>query len=686
MSIRLKLFFSYVLFFLLILANVLLIELSGRRLERIESKILTIHDAREEWSALLVSLNEMMINWDDGETYMALRRHEAALDRLLGSMGPVRSAEGGSFRFVTGPSDRTGALQNVWSIVGYGLEAIHEDVRSQPFVSMTVLIRREPGLQRLSRLWSDYLSSPEPPSSDLSRGIVAIRDVMDQIEFFPLYTETINHLLDVMVEEATEYASGIKTLRDRLNFVVLVLFLCSYYFFARFFSHQLSAPIIAISRDLSGFIGRELKVPHVGTGDEIRILESSVDNLKKHYTSLSERAGRLAKGDLNATVPSLPYQGIVGRSLNELANYLKELAQTSGWIRSGQYGAVVEPKSEQDILANNFNVMSRVIEDKISTLKNIFEIIGEGILVIEDTGRVIEANKRFSRLYSSGLDEIRIPGATEEIFEGYQRSIISLTENEDEIKDHYTELLTAKGHRIPVRVTARQLPSIDGRCRRFMYSFSDESWRTRLRRERKKLLSHAMEAELRALRAQINPHFLFNTLNMIADLVESDADEALTTIEELSGLFRYTLVSTRKELVGLDEEIDFTKSYLAIEQRRFGSLLQYSFNIDVDCLGHQIAPMLIQPVVENAVKYGHGQDGGIVLFIDIRSVDNGYRISIGDRGVQEIDLDALLLGRGTGLQNVNQRLKTLYNRGLGFVRNSPSGLIVKMTIPVGGVR
>jgi hypothetical protein len=111
-------------------------------------------------------------------------------------------------------------------------------------------------------------------------------------------------------------------------------------------------------------------------------------------------------------------------------------------------------------------------------------------------------------------------------------------------------------------------------------------------------------AQVHALQAQINPHFLFNTLNVLASLIHSDPQKAEMVTEELADVFRYALESTRQEWVTLDDELHFLEAYLGIKKARFDERLRFSFDVDPSLRSMKIPPMILQPLVENAVKHG----------------------------------------------------------------------------------
>ena len=152
-------------------------------------------------------------------------------------------------------------------------------------------------------------------------------------------------------------------------------------------------------------------------------------------------------------------------------------------------------------------------------------------------------------------------------------------------------------------------------------------------------------------------------------------------IEKLSEIFRYSLASTRRRTVRISEEIEIIRQFLDIEKMRFGDNLTVEYFIDDDLTHNNIPPMLIQPVVENAVKYGSDGKGKINVNISITRKGKNLIICISDNGSQVVSHQLLLEKQGTGIRNVNRRLKSLYNNQLQFLQNSPQGLKVIIEIP-----
>jgi len=180
------------------------------------------------------------------------------------------------------------------------------------------------------------------------------------------------------------------------------------------------------------------------------------------------------------------------------------------------------------------------------------------------------------------------------------------------------------------------------------------------------LQQQVTEAELRALRAQVNPHFLFNSLNSIANLVVTNPEQAETMTLRLARVFRHVLANSARPLISLHEEIDFLETYLQIEEARFGSRLQVNISVDPAVAMEQIPSLILQPIVENALKHGLGPKlGPGHLWITVDADGNQVRLRVEDDGVGPA-IGVLKLngsnGRsnGVGLENVAQRLNALY--------------------------
>jgi two-component system LytT family sensor kinase len=180
------------------------------------------------------------------------------------------------------------------------------------------------------------------------------------------------------------------------------------------------------------------------------------------------------------------------------------------------------------------------------------------------------------------------------------------------------------------------------------------------------LQQQVTEAELRALRAQVNPHFLFNSLNSIANLVVTNPEKAETMTLRLARVFRHVLANSARPLIPLHEEVEFLETYLQIEEARFGSRLQVKIAVDPAVAMEQIPSLMLQPIVENALKHGLGpKPGPGHLWITAEADGNQVRLRVEDDGVGPAIGVLKLNGshersNGVGLENVAQRLHALY--------------------------
>ncbi|MEP7271418.1 MAG: histidine kinase, partial [Acidobacteriota bacterium] len=197
----------------------------------------------------------------------------------------------------------------------------------------------------------------------------------------------------------------------------------------------------------------------------------------------------------------------------------------------------------------------------------------------------------------------------------------------------------------------------------------------------------ATEAELRALRAQLNPHFLFNALTTIGHLIQTAPDRALATLLRLTELLRGVLRRPTGEFITLGDELALIDSYLAIERARFEERLQVVFDVPDALRSVRIPPLVLQPLVENAIKHGIApcKLGGEVR-ITARIVDQDYlTITIVDSGAGASPGE-LAVGRlrGVGLSNVEQRLTGYYGPAGSFDISSKigSGTVVQVTMPI----
>jgi signal transduction histidine kinase len=190
------------------------------------------------------------------------------------------------------------------------------------------------------------------------------------------------------------------------------------------------------------------------------------------------------------------------------------------------------------------------------------------------------------------------------------------------------------------------------------------------------------QAELRALRAQINPHFLFNTLNTIAALIAENPSAAEETTTRLAEVFRYALQASEREYARLGDELTFLRAYLDIERTRFGERLRVVERIEPGLDSVMVPSLLLQPVVENAVRHGIAPrpDGG-TLTLSIRRDGHLLQVEVADDG-PGIDDDAPVSGTGFGLHSVRERVRAAGPPHAIEIESSPAhGTRVRLTVP-----
>jgi hypothetical protein len=192
------------------------------------------------------------------------------------------------------------------------------------------------------------------------------------------------------------------------------------------------------------------------------------------------------------------------------------------------------------------------------------------------------------------------------------------------------------------------------------------------------------ENRLRLLQAQIEPHFLFNTLSNIHGLIELDPQRASHTLESLSDYLRASLQRSRQGETTLEDELRLIAAYLDIQHTRMGDRLRYHIEAPEDVRKLSCPPMLIQPLVENAVLHGiePSMEGGVELEVMLRK--QNLRIEVRDDG---LGLGFKEGGHGLALENIRKRMHALYgNSGtLALLRRDPKGVMAVLELPLGAM-
>ncbi len=219
----------------------------------------------------------------------------------------------------------------------------------------------------------------------------------------------------------------------------------------------------------------------------------------------------------------------------------------------------------------------------------------------------------------------------------------------------------------------------------FMYHYIDKSQKQQL--DTLQLESLVKALELKTIKAHINPHFIFNALNSIRALVDENPQRARQAITELSTILRSSMQADKSESVGMEKELDIVKDYLALEKMRFEDRLSIEYDVENQTLPLPVPPMMLQTLVENAIKHGISKQiqGGVVRIVSsIRN--NFHELSVQNTGLLNgyskagIGSD----GKGFGLSSTTDRLNLLYGNKATFeIRQvTPTLVEARVSIPV----
>lgn len=193
-----------------------------------------------------------------------------------------------------------------------------------------------------------------------------------------------------------------------------------------------------------------------------------------------------------------------------------------------------------------------------------------------------------------------------------------------------------------------------------------------------KLQSLVKELELKTIKSHINPHFIFNALNSIRALVDENPERARRAITELSNILRSSMQVEKLETVPLESELNIVKDYLALEKMRFEERLNIEMDIDEDTLDQPVPPMMLQTLVENAIKHGISRklDGGLIRVVS-DFVDNHHELVVQNSG----QLNGNINQDGFGVKSTQDRLNLLYQGKATFnIKNLTEDLVESRVI------
>jgi LytS/YehU family sensor histidine kinase len=213
----------------------------------------------------------------------------------------------------------------------------------------------------------------------------------------------------------------------------------------------------------------------------------------------------------------------------------------------------------------------------------------------------------------------------------------------------------------------------------YFYHYYNKSRRQQL--DTLKLESLVKELELKTIKAHINPHFIFNSLNSIRALVDENPQRARKAVTELSNILRSSMQTEKMETVPLEKELHIIKDYLALENMRFEDRLKVVYEIDEDTLDQPVPPMMLQTLVENAIKHGISKqiNGGVIKVVsDFK--DNYHELVVQNTG----QLNGSVNTEGFGLSSTTNRLNLLYGDKARFEIKQINGSLVeaRVLIPV----
>jgi signal transduction histidine kinase len=328
----------------------------------------------------------------------------------------------------------------------------------------------------------------------------------------------------------------------------------------------------------------------------------------------------------------------------------------------------------------------KLLDDLVVSLREYYgaSIVGIRIKGDPDSGNEI------------GIDEVRF----EELYRYLKTNGIVWARNRQITQHQFPAAIEAMMQPSPFALAAQITVNAQiygmimvGRKRRGVFNIDDQELLQRIIQqtrltlgvlhllEREKLLMQKnYEANLTALRSQINPHFLFNTLNTISALIHDDPDDAEIAVEKLAFIFRYTLKNSDKASVTLKDELSLVRTYLDIEKIRFGERLQLQFEIDETQLDVSLPAFVVQTVVENCIKHGIAKIiGKGQVSIQIAAEGDFVRCIIEDNG-PGIDLNRI--HASTGLSNSHTRMSQIYQReDLLKFENTGNGTRVTILLP-----
>lgn len=214
-------------------------------------------------------------------------------------------------------------------------------------------------------------------------------------------------------------------------------------------------------------------------------------------------------------------------------------------------------------------------------------------------------------------------------------------------------------------------------CIYFIYHFIDESTRNQL--DKLKLEALVKSLELKTIKSHINPHFIFNALNSIRALIDENPMHARQAVTALSNILRSSMVSESQETISLEKELSIVKDYLALELIRFEDRLTIQYDVPSDLMEFQLPPMMLQTLVENAIKHGIGKSlkPGLIL-IKVFQAEKNVKLQVLNTGCLQMDANH----EGFGIQSTANRLNLIFGDQASFDIKQKDEMYVQATVNI----
>ncbi len=371
---------------------------------------------------------------------------------------------------------------------------------------------------------------------------------------------------------------------------------------------------------------------------------------------------------------------------------LRKLERCMGFVRDIETGLLskrleVDGTDEVSGLARGLNTMARSLEESRTALeraermyRGIFENAVEGIFVTDPQGIVLNANPAFASLvgYCSPAEVVG-RNVSRHYSSGRRERLLQLLETQGTVKDFEIVFHRRDGFQRTGSIYARADKDDLGRILRIQGILDDITEKKQIEKERRRAEEaelRSVQAKLEALRYQINPHFLFNVLNSLSALAKISSRQTDQLIQQLSRYLRSTISSSESGFVPLHQELGTIKSYLNIEKVRFEDDLIVSIELPPQTMDVQVPELILQPIVENAVKYGtKTSDLPLRITIEGWVTDSLLLVEITNTGHWVSAEQTERVRKGVGIENLRKRLDMIYADHYQFETEEDNGRV-----------